>query len=315
MPPQQADQYSGQTNNNSSSYYGGYDSSSGYSGGSSNYDTNSAITRYQKELEDIKQKLIALGTANAGWEREKLEAQREDAQKALDNAYKIAQLQSDTQRYGYDQSRQTAIDQLKENARQFDKNHELEQQKVGLDYAKTATDYLSTPDKYFQGSNYLNMASRVFANQTGSSTVGKPVAKTEQDFANLASGGTGQSSGGGTTYSASSSGSTSPSQVATNAASAGGSGSDARVKALKSVIDSVGVSTGSGLDSNDQAVLAAAQAIYSTNLNPGQYQTIANSPTNRGITRSAISRLGDNPDEWEARQRRNQIGAGSARAA
>ena len=273
---------------------------------SGSYDANAAIARYQAELQRIQALLQQMGEANAGWEREKLEAQREDAKRALENAYKIAELQAQTSRYGIDQQTRVALKQLEENQRQFDRNHELEQRKLGLTYAQTATEYLSTPDRYFQGANYLNMAGRVFANQSGSgAAVGQPVPKTEQDFANLAAGGTGQQAYTGT----------SPADVAQRAAGAGGAGADERVKALTGVIKALPPSQGAGLDNNDQAVMAAARALYSTNLNPGQYQRIASSPTNRGITRSAISRLGDSPDEWEARQRRNQIGFGSSRAA
>jgi hypothetical protein len=250
----------------------------------------------------------AMVNASSGFDRRKLEAQLADAEKGRQNAMAIARLSSETSRYGVDVGRQNTLDQLKENARQFDANHGLEQQRLGLTYAQTATDYLSTPDRYFQAGNYLNMASRVFAGQPGAApygSTGTPTPKTEQDFAILARGGNPY---GGQTPRAG--------QLdVTQAAAAGGSGADARVKALKAMIDAVPPSNNDGLDPNDFAVMQAARALYSTNLTPKQYQTITSDPDFLGVTNSALRTGGHNPEAWHAQQRRQGIGQGSVRTA
>lgn len=261
----------------------------------------------------------------SGLQRKQIEAQIENAKQALANAKQIAQLQAETSRYGVDQQRQTALDQLKENQRQFDVNHDVELRKLGLDYANTATQYLSTPDRYIEGATYLNLAGRVFAGQPGSTpgnAIGTPTPKTEQDFANLAAGGTGQydsrlpqTGGGAAGGGFVNNGAMSPADVASRAAGAGGAGADTRIKALKSVIDAAPPSPDPGLNGNDQAVLAAARALYSTNLNPGQFQALKSNPTAYGINQSAGRRLGYDVNTWEADQRKNQLGFGSSRAA
>jgi hypothetical protein len=137
-----------------------------------------------------------------------------DAQAGRANAYKIAKLQADVSRYGIDMQRKTALDQLKENARQFDASHALEmerfafdkekfgkefgleEKKFGLNYADTATEYLSSPDRFAQGMDFRLMADRALigANGGGETPQGPQpygsgvtfTPKTEQDFAVLA---------------------------------------------------------------------------------------------------------------------------------
>lgn len=245
--------------------------------------------------------------ASSGYQRMVLEKQYEDAERGRQNAYKIARLQAETSRYGTDVNREVELARLKENARQFDANHGLEMQKLGLDYARTATDYLSTPDRYFQAGNYLNFASRVLAGQPGAApygSVGTPTPKTSQDFAILAGGGIPGTGQGGSAQ-----------DVANRAASAGGAGADDRVRAVQALTKALPPSAGDGLDPTDFAVLGAVHQLYNRNLTPQQYLTIEANPDLKAMTASGGRRLGYNPDQWEAQQRRNLPGQGSVRAA
>lgn len=257
--------------------------------------------------------------ASSGLQRMQIEAQIDDAKQGRANAMKIAQLQAETSRYGIDAQRATAMAQLKENARQFEMTHALDLKKFGLAYADTATDYLSSPDRYFQAADFMNMASRYAAGQPGVApygATGTPTPKTQADFAVLAEG-----PGGGTAdaqrSNAAQAGGAAPAgsggATVMSAAAAGGAGGDARVKALKAMIDAVPPSGVEGLDGNDFAVMQAAKALYSTNLRPGTLENLR--PGQLGILQSAGARLGYDPKEWLANQRRSGVGQGSARVA
>ena len=230
-----------------------------------------------------------------------LAAQINDAKKARQNAMAIARLSAETSRYGTDVGRQNMLDQLEQNQRQFEANHGLEIQKVGLQRAQTATDYLSTPDRYIQAGNYLNLSSRVLAGQPGSAPYGQagtPQAKSMDDFAVLESGGIPGRQ-------------VDPAAVAAGA----GGGSDARVKALQAVMKASPPSTGDGLDANDFAVLSAARSIYGMNLNPQQQASFKANPEATAIHSSAGRRLGYNPDAWWSSQRRSLPGQGASNRA
>lgn len=237
--------------------------------------------------------------AATGWEKKKFAAEREDLVKGYRNAIQLQRMRDRVSRYGTDVQARTALAELEQKQRQFDATHGLEISKLGLDYAKTATDYLSTPDRFFQSSDFLNMAGRVMAGQGGPApygATGTPTAKTEGDFAVLAGGG---NPAAGSNVMA--------------AAGAGGAGGDARVKALKSVIDAVPPSAGSGMDANDFAVLQAAKALYSTNLQPGTLERMR--PGQRAIMGSAGRRLGYDVKDWEADYKRSLPGQGAVRRA
>lgn len=252
-------------------------------------------------------RLTQVWQQSSGIQRQQIEAQIEDMKRGRDNAMEIAKLQNDTQRYGYDQQRQNQIEQLKENQRQFDATHALELQRYGLDVeklglsrAQTATDYLSTTDRFAQAADFLNLSGRVMAGQAG---VGAgsgiaPQMKTMSDYETLEAGGT-------------------PGRQASAMQVAGGpgAGADARIKALKTVMDANPPSGGLGYDDNDHAVLNVARAIYGLNLTPQQQASINASPDNKAILGSEIRRLGGSPDEWWAKQRRGLPSQQSARLA
>lgn len=251
---------------------------------------------YLKTIEDALRE-------SSGFERFKLQAQREDAEKGLRNAMEIARLQAETSRYGVDIGRQTALDQLRENQRQYDLNHGVELQRLGLTRAQGVVDLMRSSDRYADAGNFLALSSRVLANQAGAGTFGaavQPRGNTESDFAVLAAGGNPWAGRG---------------NAAQAATAGGGAGTDARVKALKAVIDAAPPSAGTGHDPNDFAVLNAARAIYGMNLNPQQQASINSDPKFAGILGSEIRTMGDDPESWMRRQRASLPGQGRVQAA
>lgn len=243
--------------------------------------------------------LSAALAASSGLNRMQIEAQIEDAKKGRDNQMKIAQLQAETSRYGTDAQTAATLATLKQRAHEFELTHALDVQKVGLQRAQTATDYLSTPDRFIQAADYLNMSSRVLAGQGGPSpygSTGTPTPKTEGDFAVLEQGGIPGASGG----------------AAAAGAAAGGTGGDARQKALAAIHKAYTPSNGLGMNENDLAVLDSTAAILKLGLAPGQYEAMR--PGQQAIFGSAAKRLGYDPKDWLADRAASLPGQGSARA-
>lgn len=248
---------------------------------------------------------------SSGLQRRQIEAQITDAKKARDNQMAIARLQDKTSRYGTDAQTANELAQRQENARQFDATHALDMQKLGLTRAQTATDYLSQPDRFVQASDFLNLSGRVLAGQGGPSTGSGavPQMKTMADFDALTAGGNPGRQ-------------VDPSQAAAGYASGGaaptaatGTGADARVKALRGLIDAAPPSDEPGLDNNAYHVLNAAKAIYSMNLTPQQQATLGSDKQSFQMLGSAGRRLGENPDAWWQKQQNSLPGQQSVRAA
>lgn len=238
----------------------------------------------------------------SGLQRRQIEAQLDDMVQARNNAMRIAEINDRTTRYGIDERTKVELAQLQQRQREFDATHALDVQRLGLDRAKTATDFLSSPDRFAQAGNYLALSGRVLADQPGAGTYGSavtPRGNTEADFAVLESGGNPYGSRG------------SAMQAAT---AGGGAGTDARVKALKALND-VPVSDGPGMDANDYAVLKATAAIRGMNLTPQQQATINSDPEYTAILGSNLRRLGETPESWFKRQRQHLPGQQSARLA
>jgi hypothetical protein len=341
--------------------------------------------------EQYDQLIANLGAAfqeSSGFERQKLAAQIKDAGAARQNAMSIAKLQASTsikvaqigaqtQRYGIDVGRQNILDQLKENARQFDANHALdmerfgldkqkhaetirefdvntglEQEKIGLqraglnlDFAKTATDYLSSPDRYFQAGDYLNMASRAMnglGNQpygtwgTSGDTQVAPTPKTQADFAALAGydlSGTSGAPAAGTPAAAAPAPAPAaapaadgtPAPAAAPAATPGAAmpqvpgavpanatANDPRLKALQAMFNAVPPSGDYGLNDDDWAVLNAAKSLMAAR-RPGTWERMR--PGQQALTVSAGRRLGADPNDVIANLQSANLGQGSVRAA
>jgi hypothetical protein len=279
--------YTPQTSYAGSSYGsqpGGYSQASGQQQGQGGVPTVEQWNQYLAQLQQALQ-------ASSGFERWKLQQQYEDAQKGRDNEAALQQMRNDASTYGTDVQRQTAIDQLAENARQFDLNHGLEAQRLGLDRAKTATDYLSTPDRYIEGASFLDLSGRIVGGGGWTGDSGTPQMKTMSDYAALEAGGN-------------------PGRQVTSA-NVGGNAADPRVKALKAVIDAAPPSADPGLDNNGYAVLQAAKHIYSMNLTPQQQAQIKGDKQYQQMLASAGSRAGYSPDQWWQKQQQSLPGQSS----
>lgn len=311
---------------------GGYDASSNYAGGSM---TNAmqpggagVVTpdQWAQYIETLKQAY----QASSGFERTRLKAQYDDAEKGRQNALQIARLQADNSRYGTDVGRQTEIDRLKENARQFDANHGLDVRKADLDEAQLIATQRSQPNRLFQTMDLEQALTGIRSGQrattmpmtTGIAAVdglstdyrGNPYLRGGD-----AGGREGTGYGGDPTAGAGS---------VLNGASAGGpSGTgmttgvqmDPRVKAIKGIVDALPPSATEGLDSTGVAALNAAFALYHapTSIRPGTLESL--SPTQQATFKSAGDRLqrytGLSSDDLMDRYYRQAPGQGRANAA
>lgn len=333
-----------QTGQNDINYSGGYgsDSSSSYSGGSQ-YDTvqgaQTQAASYQKIMDEINAKISQLqGSLNSindeqsKFERDKLKAQYDDAQKGRDNAYEIAKLNGANQRYGYDQQRQTEIDKLKQDQNQYDQTHALDLKKYGLEVAKAYTSYASTPDQVWALNDFKSALSNVGQGLTPQSSATEPTAhaKTWQDFAALSgydttgdtttgSTSTGTNSSGGTTYTASGSGTDGSGYTAADTASGGTSstgdssgGTDQRQTAISAVVKAMPASESQGHDDQDWAALNAIKSLYFAG-KPGSVERLG--AARRKTAQSGLARAGYDPNLVEEDYTKAGVGQGAARAA
>lgn len=264
--------------------------------GSFNYDASGREILSDSDKWDRYMATIARAMqASAGWEREKLRQQYEDAARARDNARELEQIRDKTQRYGIDVASRDRKRQLEQEQRQFEANHGLELQRLGLQRAQTATDYLSTPDRFVQAGDFLDLSGRVISGGGYAAPSGTPQMKTMSDYASLEGGGNPGHQVGS-------------SQV-------GGNPNDPRVKALKTLIDAAPPSSEPGLDHNGWAVLNAAKSIYSMNLSPQQQALIRGNKQYQQMLGSAGRRLGYNADDWWQQQQQSLPGQGAGNAA
>lgn len=250
------------------------------------------VARWDEYIKTIQEAM----TASSGFERIKLAEQYKDAAAGRANAMRIAQLQEQGRRYGVDVGARTEMARLQENARQFDASH-------GLEMAKVATDYLSTPDRYFQAGDFLSMAGQL--GRGGGvqpyGAQGRPQAKRWEDFAALA--------GFGNVPAVKAGGGGGMATYADYGGGGGGGGVDPRVKAARGVIDAIPPSEGSGMNADDWAALGAVEQIFRAS-KPGSYEKMR--PGQQAMFRSGLGRLGYVPDDAIEDMRRSGIGQGRA---
>jgi hypothetical protein len=272
-----------------------------------------------------------MNSAVSGLERRKLEAQIKDAEEGRRNAMNIARLQSQTSRYGTDKQFEATMAGLKQRAHEFEQTHALELKKFGLNYAQVATEYLSTPDRYFQAGDFMNMAGRVFANQPGVAPLGAtgtPTPKNEPDFAVLANGGNPLNPGSapGPTQTgtaprpaaapgptAAAAGASAAPASAPVSAQGSGAGTDERVKAMTAVLKATPPSGVQGLNDTDYSVLQAIKHIAELPQRPGVLANMR--PGQQKMLTSGLSRLGYYAPDWWEDQKRTLPGQGNVRAA
>ncbi len=309
-------------------------------------ETHYSAEQYDQEISHLSQLL----QASSGFERTKLNAQIKDASAARDNAMAIAKLQSgtslkiaklgaETQRYGIDIGRQNILDQLKENARQFDATHALDMEKlgiareeVGLQYADTYAKYASTPDQFFQRADFESAANRA-ATGLGVTPYGtdQPPAQAKNfgDFAALASWGQGAASGQPAPAAAADPTKPAPTPATPTpgndtayasggaaATSANGAAAttekDPRVSILTKMLQAMPPSNEAGLSDDDWKVLTAAKSIMSTRT-PGSFERLRGDQ--QKVALAGIRRAGYSSDDWLQDYERNRPNQGSVRAA
>lgn len=261
--------------------------------------------------------------ASSGFARTQLEAQMKDAEKARQNAYRIAQLNAETSRYGVDVGRQNLLDQLKEQARQFDANHALEKDRFGLNVAEAYTRYAQTPDMVWALNDFKGALGRVGLGQNPtpvSANPEQPKAKTWEDFSALAGGlpqyQGGRPSGGG--GSAAPSGGVAdvyrPGAAAgpvTMDESGGTTGPDLREKAVTAVMRAMPPSETPGTDTQDWAALGAIRNLYFAG-RPGEVERLGQQ--RRKTAMAGLARLGLDPVMVEEERRRSLPRQQSVRA-
>lgn len=263
--------------------------------------TPAQIEAYLESLNTQQQAYIdANGQVNR-----RLDAQIQDAKDALAQSKELAYLSDRTQRYGVDVASRDRIAALNENMRQFDANH-------GLEYAKAATDYLSSPDRFAQATDFIDMAGRaeqgLGPRPYGTDTTFTP--KTEDDFKVLSNYGQSYGSGDPSQYSTSGGGG---SGGGSDSGGGSGGGQDPRVKVLHTMMKHMPPSEGDGMTGNDYKVMQAAQSLYSTNLKPGVWQKMR--PDQKAIYGSYIKRSGRSLNDYASQQTRQAIGQGSSNRA
>jgi hypothetical protein len=206
-----------------------------------------------------------------------------------------------------------------ETAREFNANNQLARQNLGLSYAKTATDYLSTPDTYFQARDFINMGQRAVDPGAGGiqpasgmgptpyGAGGAPTPKTTDDFAVLA----GYTQPGERVYAGGTPGFSE--QGGGAPAGVNDQAPDPRLKAAKGIFEALPPSQDAGLDDSDWAALQAAKALYSSNLRPGTLQRMR--PGQQAMLASAGRRLGYDPQDFQTDYTRYQPGQQGVRVA
>lgn len=305
------------------------------------------VARWEQYMATIQQAM----QASAGFERVKLQEQYKDAEKGRQNAMAIARLQSDTSRYGYDQQRQSQIDDLKERGRQFDANHALAQQEFGLkreqftedtrrfglehglkrdqfglEVADAYTRYSQTPDMMFARNDLMHGLGQVGlggAPQNVMSGDARPQAKGWEDFAALSgykvspSQANPLSSPGGAMMPAPIEGrvvsaSSTPMPSGGMGTGQAGSGTDPRVTAAAGIMRALPPSETPGTDGQDWSALRAIESLYMSR-KPRQVEALGDQ--RRKTAQAGLARLGYDPRQVEEDRQRSLPGQRSVRAA
>ncbi len=294
--------------------------------------------QYVKTIQDALQ-------ASAGFERTKLQKQYEDAEKGRQNAYKIADLQAQTSRYGVDRQTETELARLRENQRQFDNNHNLEMQKFGLDrerfgferekfgkefgleeqrfgldkdrfgldYANAYTNFAQTSDNPWLLKDFEGAVGRVGLGQGVqpiSTQANQPRAKTWEDFAAIS---------GYATLPGVQAGRTSTAEPAMAGSGPGAmaqeqsinNGPDKQLKAMRAVAEAMPPSATPGMDDSDWAAINAYKSLYFAG-RPGEIARLGKERNKIGM--NGLRRAGYNPALLEEDYTRGLPGQGSARA-
>jgi hypothetical protein len=298
---------------------GGYDASAGYAGqyGQPGYGQGQGYgygqgvdyvtpEQWAAAIQQAKDFLKYQAGGATPFEREQAYAKWQDAEKGYRNSLKIAQLQADTSRYGYDQQRQSQIDQLKQNDRQFAANHQLDVRKADISEAQLIAEQRSQPNRLFQTMDLEQALGSIRAGNHAT-TMAMPTGVAAFDGLSTDYRGNPYLAGG-----AGGSGAT-----GSPTGASGATGTDPRIKAARSVMDALPPSATEGLDPTGVAALNAVYSLYHAPLRPGTLESL--SPTQQAGLQSGAARVqqytGKSYDDFVQDYRRALPGQGSARAA
>lgn len=270
--------------------------------------------------------------ASSGFERIKLKAQLDDAEAGRQNSYRIAQLQSDTSRYGVDVGRQNTLDELKQRDKEFTANHELDLKKFGVTEGELTGVYNGQPtlaarrDQLTEAqliAQQRSQPNRLFQTMDleqalGSIRAGRPATSMTRTGVSAIDGLSSDYTGNPylTGYRAPTGNGASPD---TGAGQQATTAPDPRAKALRAVMDALPPSETEGLDPTGVAALNAAYHIYRApgKVAPGSIERLG--PTQQATFQSAGDRLqgttGLSYDDFMAQYKRNAPGQQSVRAA
>lgn len=234
--------------------------------------------QYAQALQQAKDFLRYQAGGATPFERQVQQEKIADLEKGYANSLKIAQLQGDNQRYGVDQSRQTALDQLKQNDRQFAANHDLAVRNADVSEAQLISSQRSEPNRLFQTMD-LEQALGTIRNGGRAQTMPMSTGVAAVDGLStdykqnpyLAGGGTGSSGGGSVS------------------ASSTPTATDPRLTAANAVMKALPPSATQGLDPTGVSALNAVYHLYNAPLKPGTLESL--SPTQRAGLQSGSQRV------------------------
>jgi len=272
-------------------------------------------TSSPQEWDALVAEIQAALAASSGFARWQKEQELNDAKKGRQNAYKIAQLNAETSRYGVDANRETQLAQLKQQQAQFEKTH-------ALSLAEAYTKYASTPDMRWAAADFDSAVQRTGAGMGVapiSTNPNQPVAKTWADFAALtgfqgnpsvqASQTTAPAGSGDPTRSVQPGGGTGAGRTT----DANGDGvPDQRIKAVNAVVQAIPPSGEAGNTEQDWAALNAVRALYFAG-KPGSVEALGAS--RRKTAQAGMARLGYDVTQVEEDYQRGLPGQTSVRRA
>lgn len=256
--------------------------------------------------------------ASAGFERMKLQSQIDDAEKGRQNSLQIARLQGDNSRYGVDQQRLTAIEQLKQRDKEFAQTHALDTRKADISEAQLISSQRSEPNRLFQTMD-LEQALSSIRNGGKASIAPRPGVAAVDHLSSDYTGNPYLAGGGARTQTSSAGGDMMPGQSAASGVGTNttAQAADQRLKAARAVMEALPPSATEGLDPTGVSALNAVYALYQSPLRPGTLESL--SPTQKAGLQSGAQRVqqytGRSYDDFVDEYRKSLPGQGAVNRA
>lgn len=265
--------------------------------------------------------------AASGFEQRKLDAEINNALKGRANAIELQRMRDKAARYGIDRDMEYKLKALEQNAQQFERQHQLDTRKFGLEEANVTGTYngrQTEAGRQFDAEHGLNARiADVSEAQLLSSLRNEPdqmfqAMDVEQALRGIRSGRPARQYATTGALPGASTGVAAIDGATANAAGGGASsGQDPRLKAAIGVLKALPPSETEGLDPAGVAALEAAFSLYKAPLRPGTIETL--SPTQQAGLKSASrmiqSSTGRSYDDFLADYEKNKPRQQSVRAA